>query len=225
MPETNPQGAVLFDIDGTLVDSNYLHVIAWLRAFDDVGRVVDAARVHRDIGMGASQLLEDLLGDRAADLGDAARERHKVHYAELHPLLRRFASARELVQAVSRRARVVMATSASPEELHVLRGALDIDDVVHAFTSAQDVDAAKPEPDLVEVALERAGVPAQRAVFVGDTVWDVVAAGRAGVPCVGVLTGGIAQAELIGAGAVAVYDDVASLLADLDRSPLASVLG
>lgn len=215
---------MLFDIDGTLVDSNYLHVSAWMRAFDDVGQAVDAARIHHDIGMGAPQLLSDLLGDRAAELGDAAKERHKVHYADLHPMLRRFAGARELVQAVAARATVVMATSASPEELEALRATLEIDDIVDAFTSAQDVDAAKPEPDLVEVALERAGVPAQRAVFVGDTVWDVVAAQRAGVPCVGVLTGGIAEAELRGAGAVAVYDDVSRLLAELDRSPLSSVL-
>ena len=215
---------MLFDIDGTLVDSNYLHVSAWMRAFADVGQAVDAARIHHDIGMGAPQLLSDLLGDRAAELGDAAKERHKVHYADLHPMLRRFAGARELVQAVAARATVVMATSASPEELEALRATLEIDDIVDAFTSAQDVDAAKPEPDLVEVALERAGVPAQRAVFVGDTVWDVVAAQRAGVPCVGVLTGGIAEAELRGAGAVAVYDDVSRLLAELDRSPLSSVL-
>jgi len=225
MPETHRNGAVLFDIDGTLVDSNYLHVIAWMRAFGDLGQAVDAARVHHDIGMGAPQLLSDLLGDRAADLGDAARERHKVHYAELHPMLRRFAGARELVRAVGARAKVVMATSASPEELEALRATLEVDDIVDGFTSAQDVDAAKPEPDLVEVALQRAGVAARRAVFVGDTVWDVFAAQRAGVACVCVLTGGIAEAQLREAGAVAVYDDARSLLAELDRSPLASVLG
>lgn len=122
-----------------------------------------------------------------------------------------------------RGAKVVLASSAAPDELDRLRTILDIEDTVAEFTAAQDVEAAKPEPDLVHVALQRAGVTADRAVFVGDTVWDVQAAGKAGVPCVGVLSGGISAAELTVAGAVAVYDDCRALLRELDTSPLADV--
>jgi phosphoglycolate phosphatase-like HAD superfamily hydrolase len=117
-------------------------------------------------------------------------------------------------------AKVVLATSASPDELERLRATLGVEDSVAEITSSQDVERAKPEPDLVQVALQRAEVPPDRAVFVGDTVWDVQAAGRAGVPCIGVLTGGVSEAELTEAGAVAVYEDAATLLRDLEQSPL-----
>jgi phosphoglycolate phosphatase-like HAD superfamily hydrolase len=128
------------------------------------------------------------------------------------------------VAAVARRgAKVVLATSAAPDELEVLRSILDIEDAVAEITSATDVETAKPEPDLVHVALQRAGVSANRAVFVGDTVWDVQACGKAGVACVGVLSGGISESELTGAGAVAVYEDCRALLRELDASPLAAV--
>ncbi|GEN80090.1 HAD family hydrolase [Actinotalea fermentans] len=219
-------GAVLFDIDGTLVDSTYLHVHAWMRAFADLGeeltRPVDAWRVHRGIGMGSALLLADLLGDDADRLADRAKDAHAAHYRELADLQRPFDGARDLVRAVAERgARAVLATSAAPAELEELLTVLDLDDVLTGVTSAKDVDNAKPEPDLVQAALDIAGVPPERAVLVGDTGWDVEAAARAGVPCVAVLTGGVSEAELREAGAAAVYRDVAALLADLDQSPLA----
>jgi HAD superfamily hydrolase (TIGR01509 family) len=221
-PTSTRPGAVLFDIDGTLVDSNFLHVHAWTRAFADAGHPVDAWRTHRAIGMGGSQLLAELLGDDADRLGDQAKQGHTDRYAELTPLLRPFDGARELVQAVSDRgAVVVLATSAPPEELEHLLAVLDLDDTLDAVTGDEDVDAAKPEPDLVQVALDKAGCSAESSVFVGDSRWDVVAATRAGVPCVGLLSGGTSAAELTEAGAIAVYDDVAALLADLDDGPLA----
>ncbi len=225
-----PAGAVLFDIDGTLVDSTYLHVHAWMRALTDLGdeldRPVDSWRIHRGIGMGSSLLLAELLGDDAAErLGGRAKERHEHHYRELtaqQGLQRTFDGARELVRAVAERgARAVLATSAAPAELAELRKALDLDDVVAGITSADDVEAAKPEPDLVRAALDVAGTPPERAVMVGDTGWDVEAAHRAGVACVAVTTGGWSEAELHAAGAAAVYRDAAALLADLDQSPLA----
>ena len=215
-------GAVLFDIDGSLVDSNYLHVHAWAQAFADAGHPVDAWRIHRSIGMGSPQLLAELLGDEADRLEEQVVTGHADRYAELTPLLRPFAGARELVQAVSERgAVVVLASSAAPEELERLRAVLDLEDTLDAITASEDVEAAKPEPDVVGVALEKAGCSAEGSVFLGDSVWDVVAARRAGVPCVGLLTGGTSAAELTEAGAVAVYDDVATLLAELDESPLA----
>lgn len=225
---TSP-GAVLFDIDGTLVDSTYLHVHAWQRALadlaDELDHTVDAWRVHRGIGMGSGLLLAELLGDAADRLGDRAKERHEHHYGTLTSvpgLQRPFDGARDLVRAVAERgARTVLATSAGPAELGELREVLDLDDVLTDITSADDVEQAKPEPDLVHAALEVAGVPPGRAVMVGDTGWDVEAAARAGVPCVAVLTGGWREAELREAGAAAVYRDAAALLADLDASPLA----
>jgi HAD superfamily hydrolase (TIGR01509 family) len=218
------RGAALFDIDGTLVDSNYLHVDAWQRAFHAVGHPVDAWHIHRGIGMGSSQLLATLLGDAADKLGDQVKELHSEFYRKSSGLLRPFEHARDLVNTVaSRGAKVVLATSAAPDELDRLRETLDVEESVAEITSSQDVDAAKPEPEIVEIALERAGVPADRAVFVGDAVWDVIAAKRAGVPTIGLLSGGISAAELGEAGAVAVYDDAAALLHELDDSPLASL--
>lgn len=117
----------------------------------------------------------------------------------------------------------MLATSAAPDELELLRSVLDIDDAVAKITAAEDVEAAKPEPDLIHIALQQAGVTADRAVYVGDTVWDGKACGKAGVACVGVLTGGISAAELTEAGAIAVYEDCRALLRELDTSPLAAV--
>jgi HAD superfamily hydrolase (TIGR01509 family) len=217
-------GAVLFDIDGTLVDSTYVHINAWLHAFRAVGHPMDAWRIHRGQGMGSSQLLATLLGKTAEQIGPRLKQHHSEHYQQTSGLLRAFDGARDLVAAVARRgAKVVLATSAAPDELEVLRSILDIEDAVAEITSATDVETAKPEPDLVHVALQRAGVSANRAVFVGDTVWDVQACGKAGVACVGVLSGGISESELTGAGAVAVYEDCRALLRELDASPLAAV--
>lgn len=219
-----PRGAVLFDIDGTLADSNYIHAFTWLRAFREVGHPVDAWRIHRRIGMGGDLLLSELLGDRYEELGEAVKERHSRYYAEAADELHRFEGVPELIAAVKERgARVVLASSASPDEMEILERVLDVSDDVHAITSAQDVEEAKPDPDLVQTALDAAGVSAERAVFVGDTVWDVEAAARAEIPTVGVLTGGISAAELTEAGAVAVYTSVAELLENLETSPLRHV--
>ena len=204
--------AVLFDVDGTLIDSNYLHVAAWVSAFAQVGTPVDAWRIHRDIGMDSSRLLADLLGDRAEELGDAAKDGHARSYGESEELLRPFAGARELLQALAERdIRVVLATSAPPDELSMLRRVLDADDAISDKTDADDVEEAKPDPGIVHVALERAGCEAREALFVGDAVWDMQAAGRAGVACVGVLTGGVTRSELLEAGAREVYESVADI--------------
>lgn len=215
---------MLFDIDGTLVDSNYLHVNAWLRALQAVGHPVDAWRIHRGQGMGSSELLDTLLGAAADQVASRAKQQHTELYKQSSQLLRAFDGARELIAAVAQRgAKVVLATSAAPDELEVLRSILDVEDAVAEITAAEDVESAKPAPDLVQIALQRAEVPADRAVFVGDTVWDVQACEKAGVACVGMLTGGISAAELTDAGAVAVYEDCRALLRDLDAGPLAAV--
>jgi HAD superfamily hydrolase (TIGR01509 family) len=206
--------AVLFDVDGTLIDSNYLHVDSWTRAFEEVGAPVPAWRVHRAIGLDSSRLLDELLGDRADELGDAAKDAHSRLYRELWPRLRRFDGARELLESLHGDGiRVVLATSAPEDELEQLRAVLDCDDVIHAATNADDVETAKPEPDILSVALERAGVDASEALMVGDARWDGIAAVRAGIRFVGVRSGGISAAELSEAGAVEVLDDVSALRA------------
>jgi HAD superfamily hydrolase (TIGR01509 family) len=218
------QGAVLFDVDGTLVDSNYLHVEAWGHAFAEVGRPVDGWRIHRSIGMDSEKLLEDLLGADAAELGKRAKQLHSDYYAELQPRLRPFASARELLAELADRGiTVVLATSAPEDELAALRDALKVEESITDVTSADDVQTAKPEPDVVQRALEKAGSAADSTFFVGDTVWDVIASARAGIPCLGVLSGGVSEAELRDAGAIEVYRDVAQLLEILDDSPLANL--
>lgn len=223
---TPPSGAVLLDADGTLVDSTYLHVSAWSQAFARVGHPVDSWRIHRCIGMGSDKLLAELLGDRADDVGGPAKDVHSEIYDGMSDRIRRFTGVHELLRALRERGlTVVLSTSAPPDELAHIRRALDADDLFDAITADEDVESAKPDPDLVGTALKKAGVPADRAVFVGDAVWDVEACRRAGVPCLGVRTGGIDSAELRDAGAVEVYRDVADLLDRLDDSAIGRLAG
>ncbi|BBY31670.1 HAD family hydrolase [Mycolicibacterium sediminis] len=213
--------AVLFDIDGTLVDTNYLHVHAWHRAFVEVGVQVESWRIHHRIGMDGGSLLEELLPDASEDEKSRAKDLHTQYYQESSGLIRPLASGRKLLDAVAELGlQVVLATSAPENELAILRDVLDEEDVVSAVTSSEDVETAKPRPDIVAVALERAGVPAERAVFVGDTVWDVRAAARAGVECIALRSGGIGERELSAEGAVTVFDDPDDLRKGLRDSPI-----
>ncbi|MFF2772853.1 HAD family hydrolase, partial [Streptomyces bacillaris] len=191
---------------------------AWQRAFAELGTPVDAWRIHRALGRDSGQLLRELAGARDDEWNDRARESHSHHFAELAPRLRAFDGAAELLRAVAGRGvRVVLATSAAQDELAVLRRAFDADDAVHAFTSADDVDEAKPDPGILEVALARAEATSSEALVVGDSVWDMTAAARAHIRSVGVLCGGVGAAELTGAGASAVFDGPAALLEALDE--------
>lgn len=217
--------AVLFDVDGTLVDSNYLHVDAWVRAFVAVGRPVDAWRIHAAIGMDSDRLLERLLGAEAESLGEEANENHKANYAETAHLLRPLPGARELITVLAEHGvAIVLATSAPDDELALLRSVLDIDDLITATTNADDVDTAKPEPELVHIAIHRSGCPPDQVVFVGDSVWDMQAAARAGIGRIGVLSGGIGERDLRDAGAEEIFDDPAELLARLRNSRLTPLL-
>ena len=215
--------AVLFDIDGTLVDTNYLHVLAWRRVFLERNEPeITCARIHRLVGMGSDELLETLCGRPRPEL-KAARARQ---FDALKPDIQAFPLAGDLLRALHHRGvRVVLATSAEKSDLEALLAVIDADEAIDAVTSAGEVDAAKPAPDLFSVALDEAGTSPEATVAVGDTVWDVEAATRAGLRCVAVTTGGVTRAELEAAGAVAVYDDVAALLDGLDESPLVRPAG
>jgi HAD superfamily hydrolase (TIGR01509 family) len=219
---TETPKAVLFDVDGTLVDSNYLHVEAWAHAFADVGADVSSWRIHRAIGQDSAKLLDALLGEKVDELGDRAKELHSQYYKELADRLRPLDGAQDLLRELRTRGlTVVLATSAPEDELDILTQTLDVDDAIDATTNADDVETAKPDPSIVEVALEKAGVTSGDAIFIGDSVWDCIAASRAGVRAVGLLCGGFSSAELLAAGAIAIYDDPAGLLRELHLSPLA----
>lgn len=226
MSAGGPAPAVLFDIDGTLVDSNYLHVHAWLRAFTESGVDVESWRIHRSIGMDGTTLVSTLARDADDDTKERVKDLHSRYYLEDKGLLRALPGARDLMVAVAERGlQVVLATSAPEDELAVLRQVIDRDEVVSAVTSSDDVDTAKPQPDIVQVALDRAGVRAADAIFVGDAVWDVEACKRAGVATIGLLSGGVSRGELEMAGAKAVFENTQDLLDHLDNSPIGLLAG
>ncbi len=217
-----PVTAALFDVDGTLVDTNYLHAVTWWEAFAQAGHVVPMAEIHRAIGMGSGLMLDKLLpADRDSDADADIRTAHTALYATYRSRLRPLPGAADLLRACQRRGlTVVLASSADEAEFTMLRAALDAEDAIDAATFSGDVESSKPAPDLVEVALDKAGVPAGQAVFIGDTVWDVEACQQAGVPCLGLLSGGVSRDELTSAGAAEVYPGPAELLAAFDGSLL-----
>ncbi|MGH2688538.1 MAG: HAD family hydrolase [Actinomycetota bacterium] len=206
--------AVLFDIDGTLVDTNYLHAIAWRRAFTEAGFDVATAWIHHRVGMGAGRLMQDLIGEEREDVKRAWRR----HFEALKPEIRAFEGAVDLLREVHGRGiRVVLASSSEESDLEALLAALGADDVVDCVTSAGDVGEAKPSPEVFEVAMRKASCDPSRSIVVGDSVWDVLAARKANIPCICVLTGGIAAGVLLEAGAFAVYQDVREVRSELDR--------
>jgi HAD superfamily hydrolase (TIGR01509 family) len=218
-------GAVLFDVDGTLMDTVYLHTVAWWETLRQQGQLVTMARIHRCIGMGSDHLLDALLGEeRDHGEDEALSAAHDTLYAQYWSRLNPLPGASELLRACAERGwRVVLASSASGEEAEVMTRALDADEAITAVTTSDDVASSKPAPDLVQRALEKAGVTPERAVFVGDAIWDARAARKAAVRCLGLLTGGWTRQELGEAGTDAVYESPADLLANIDNSALAAV--
>ena len=207
--------AVILDIDGTLVDSNYQHALAWFRAFREHDVIVPIWRIHRAIGMGGDQLVAEVAGDEVeADRGEAIREAEGPHYMEMIEEVEAFEGATELLAELAARGHtLILASSAKQEEVDRYLELLDARAHVSGWTSSADVERTKPEPDLVEAALEKAGT--RQAVMVGDSVWDVEAAKRAGIATVAVLTGGYSADELHEAGAVEVFESIG----DLRRRP------
>lgn len=209
---THRYDTVLLDVDGTLIDSTYVHALAWLRAF----RTVDARpawfRVHRAIGMGGDKLVGHVLGQEVEQRhGDLLRKRWEEEYAALVDDVPPIPGAAALIRELRDLGlRVALASSGAKrftDDAMELLGVGDAD--VDAVTTSDDADDSKPEPDILGIALERAG--GERGILVGDTTWDVEAAGRSGMLCVAVLTGGFSEQELRDAGAVTVVDSVADL--------------
>jgi HAD superfamily hydrolase (TIGR01549 family) len=206
-----PLNAIL-DVDGTLVDTNYHHALAWHRALHAHGHSVQMWKVHRHIGMGGDQILDALIGERAAaEQGEAIREAEADAYGELIGEVEPLEGARELLERLrGEGASVILASSAKQEEVDHYLDLLDARDLVDGWTSSADVENTKPEPDLVHAALEKAS-GGDHSVMVGDSVWDVKAAKAAGVPTLAVLTGGFSEAELREAGAVQVVESIEML--------------
>ncbi len=212
--------AAILDLDGTLVDTNYHHALAWYRAFRQHAVVVPLWKIHRAIGMGGDKLIRALAGDDVEqEHGDDLRAAEKVLYLELIDETAPLAGAHDLVAELKRRGlTVVLASSAKEHELDHYLDQLEVRDLADGWTSAADVEASKPAPDLVLAALEKAGTT--DAVMVGDTRWDCEAAAKAGIETIAVMTGGWSEDELRAAGAIAVFESVEELIERLDETPL-----
>lgn len=215
--------AVLFDIDGTLVDSNEQHVDAWAHAFREAGHPQERDAIRGQIGKGGDLLVPALLPDIDEAAAKRISEQHGALFKEIYlDGIRAFADATAMIERVHATGRrVVLASSAKQEELAHYVALLGVETLLAATTSIDDVGASKPEPDIFGVALDKIGVAPSRALVVGDTIYDVDAARRAGVAAVGVASGPFDADRLKEAGAIAVFADVAALLHDFDRSPLA----
>jgi HAD superfamily hydrolase (TIGR01509 family) len=213
----------ILDIDGTLVDTNYQHALAWYRAFRKHGLVLPVWRIHRHIGMGGDQLLPALSGEEfEREHGEEVREDEKALYGEMIEEVEPMRDARALIEQLGQHGHtVLLASSAKAEEVEHYLDLLGARELADGWTTSADVESTKPEPDLVHAALQKAGAEADDAVMVGDTPYDVEAAERAGVPTIAVLTGGFSEAELREAGAVQVFESVAELLARLGETKLA----
>lgn len=213
---------VLFDVDGTLVDTTFLHAVCWAEALRQHGHQVSSIVTHRAIGMSSDKLLEHALGkDRDTDADDEITDAHLTLYKQWWGRLNPLPGAAELLRACHERGlQVVLASSAKDEELDALRSVVDADDAVDEATSSSDADEGKPEPDIVLVALKKSGLQPDEVIFVGDAVWDGYATQKAGVRFVALACGGTPEADLRDAGAVEVWRDPQDLLDNLDRSAI-----
>jgi len=220
-PGVNRPTALVLDVDGTLLDTVYLHVLAWWESFLEAGHQVSCPDIHRAIGRGSTDLVESLLGKADEQVVDG----HSRHWAPLRERCLPFHDAPELVRtSADRGMSVVYCTSGDEQDVEDFRRKIGCDDVVAAVVASADVPQGKPAPDIVRAALDAVGVAPERAVMVGDTVYDVRAARAAGVACIGLRSGGISERELRDAGAVAVYGNPSQLLQELDASPIGRLL-
>ena len=224
LPGVSKSCIAVLDVDGTLVDSNYQHALAWYRALRSLGEVHPVWRIHRLIGMGGDQLVPALAGDEVeARIGEEARDRQGKEVDALLDEIAPLPGARDLLMALKERGhRLVLASSGQQRHVDFALDLLDARDLADAWTSSADADATKPAPDLLQAALARIGAPADApSVLVGDSVFDIEAAKNAGMPAIAVRSGGFGNDELQDAGAIDVFDTPGELAAALDRTPLA----
>ncbi|MCU1366892.1 MAG: family hydrolase [Ilumatobacteraceae bacterium] len=214
------RGLVLFDVDGTLVDSNYLHTIAWSRALHSAGEWAPMNAVHRLIGMGSDSLLPALIGRDDSTISDAWR----AEYEKLIGEVRAFPGAADLLSQLHESGLTIgLATSAPATHLERMIDLLGVEASIDFSTHADDVARAKPDPEIFLTAMARGGGDAHTTLVVGDSTWDVVAANAARIRCIALESGGFSRAELREAGAIEVYEDVDSLRENLRTSPLAKL--
>ena len=211
----------ILDIDGTLVDSNYQHALAWFRALRDHGLVVPIWRIHRAIGMGGDVLVGHVAGQQVEDAhGDELRDAWVEEFDRLLPEVQPFEDARALLEEVKARGfRVVLASSGKSKHVEAFLDLIDAKSIADAWTTSDDAEHSKPEPDLVRVALEQ--VDGASGVMVGDSTWDCIAAGKLDVPTIAVRTGGFSVEELSEAGATRVVESLRELRQGLDDTLLA----
>ncbi|HXB14404.1 MAG TPA: HAD family hydrolase [Solirubrobacteraceae bacterium] len=214
----------VFDIDGTLVDTNYQHAIAWYRAFRAKEIIVPIWRIHRAIGMGSDRVVSSLLDEQVEhDLGDALRDLEKSEYQRLIDEVEPMNGAHELLAELKGKGHpIILASSAEQADAERYIELLGASEFVDAYTTSADVRESKPEPDIVNAAIEKAG--GGSAVMVGDSSWDCKAATRANVPSIAVLTGGFSEQELIDAGATVVFDSVEHLRLHLHDTTLSETV-
>ena len=225
-PPGGPRRGVLFDVDGTLIDSSYIHTVAWWGAFRQYGHDVPMASIHQLVGMGGARLVDNLLPsgrDRGED--EDVMASHGALYASHWPSLRALDGAKELLgRCHAGGLAVALASSARDRDLQVMRSVLDADPFIDAATSANDAEESKPAPDILEAALAATGLDAANVVYVGDAVWDMKAAAALGIPSIGVTCGGIQAGQLRDAGAVEVYQGPRDLLENLGSSAIGRLL-
>jgi HAD superfamily hydrolase (TIGR01549 family) len=211
----------IFDVDGTLVDTNYQHALAWFRAFRRFGVTLPVWRIHRAIGMGGDQLVAAVAGDDVEQRhGDALREAWEQEFDPLIGEVQPFEGAKELLEDVrSRGFRLVLASSGKKQHVEHFLDQVGGRSVAEAWTTSDDAEKSKPAPDIVQTALQR--VDGASGVMIGDSTWDCVAAGKLDVPTIAVRTGGFSVEELTGAGAIRVFDSLVELRESLDDTPLA----
>ncbi|MCB5291957.1 HAD family hydrolase [Arthrobacter sp. SO3] len=221
-PGGRRKAAVLFDVDGTLVDSVYFHTVAWWQAFRQAGYDVPMASIHRSVGMGGDRILDKLLpADRDTGGDSTIMASHAAVFSAFWPSLGALDGARELLERCHDGGlAVALASSARERDLEVLRTAIGADSFIDAATSSADAKESKPAPDILVAALDAVGVHASDAVYVGDAVWDIYAAGKLDIPAIGLTCGGTSAAELREAGAVEIYEGPRALLENLPDSAI-----
>ncbi|HEX7718120.1 MAG TPA: HAD family hydrolase [Marmoricola sp.] len=214
---TRSLSVALVDIDGTLLDSNYHHTLAWSRGFAEVGHDVPLWRIHRHMGMGGDRLVAAVAGEEVEEHhGDAVRARWEKEFDAMLAETRLFHAARDLLDALAaRHVEVVLASSGKPKHAQHALELLDADRRATAWTTSEDADRTKPHPELFETALEKVGAEPGDALVIGDATWDVEAASRLGIPAVALLCGGFGREDL--AGVWATYDDPSDLIDHLDE--------